>query len=99
MALGIPRGEMLRRMSSEELSGWMAFYRLEPFGGDTEYIGAAITASVVANTHLVKNQKPYEAKDFLPKFGKGEQGVNEQIQIAEMFTAGLGGQDLRREDD
>jgi hypothetical protein len=88
---------MLRRMSSQELTEWMAFYSLEPFGREIEMYGHAITASTIANVNRDKNSKPFKPGDFVPKFQLGEQGVNEQLQIAEMFTAALGGSDLRED--
>lgn len=98
MALGMPRGEMLMRMSSEEISEWMAFFQVEPFGVDVEMYGPAIVAATIANVNRSKNQKAYSPEDFMPKWQRlGDQGVNHQIQIAEMFTAALGGADLRDE--
>ena len=90
---------MLRRMSSAELTEWMAFYQVEPFGGDADYLGHAITASTIANVNRSKNQKPFTPADFLPKFEKQEQTTGEQLQIAAMFTSALGGQDLRNSED
>jgi hypothetical protein len=84
-------------MDSAELNEWMAFSLLEPFGGDAQYIGHAITAATVANGNRGKGKKPVEVKDFLPKFRKRQQTPGEQIQFAEMMTAALGGQDLREE--
>jgi hypothetical protein len=81
-------------MSSAELSEWMAFYAVEPFGGDTGYIGHAITASTIANANRGKG-KAFKPADFMPQFDKQPQGIGEQMMIAEMFTAGLGGKDLR----
>ena len=73
----------------------MIFYNLEPFGGDTEYLGHAITASTVANVNRQKGQKAYSAEDFMPKFKKQEQTTDEMIGIAAMFTAAAGGEDKR----
>ena len=97
MALGIPRDEMLRRMSSRELSEWMAFRSIEPFGGQAEYIGHAITAQTVANVNRKKGSKPHKIDDFIPKFEKQEQTVDQMLQIAQMMTIGMGGQDLRQD--
>ncbi len=88
-----------------ELTEWMAFSTLEPFGADADYIGHAITASTVANSTIsvVKSngsktaQKPFKTSDFMPKFEKQEQTTDHMLQVAEMFTAGLGGQDLRED--
>lgn len=83
---------MLRRMDSKELTEWIAFYSLEPFGGDTQYIGHAITAATVANANRGKG-KPHKIEEFMPKFGpKHQQTVEEQIQFAAMMTAALGGE-------
>jgi len=99
MALGLPRGEMLSRMSSAELVEWMGFYSLEPFGADAGYIGHAITASTVANVNRIKGQKVYKAEDFMPKFEKQTQSIDEMLQIAQMMTVGMGGKDNRMDAD
>lgn len=81
---------MLQRMSSAELTEWIAFYGLEPFGGDTEYIGHAITAATVANVNRGK-KKPAKVEDFMPKFEQQAQSIEQQVQIAAMFaSAGFG---------
>ncbi len=91
--------ELLSRISSKELSEWMAFAQHEPFGGDTIYIGNAIVAATVANVHRGKNQKAYDIQDFMPEFGeKKPQTVEEMLQFAHMMTIGLGGKDLREEE-
>lgn len=91
--------QLLDNTSSAELTEWMAYAQLEPFGGDADYIGHAITAVTVANVNRPKNRRPYKVEDFLPKFGKTEQTVDEQIQFAAMVTASMGGQDMRPEED
>lgn len=70
---------------------------LEPFGPEVERVSHAITASTIANVNRGKEDKPYKPEDFIPKFQRGDQGVNQQIQMAELWTAALGGQDLREE--
>ena len=93
----MPRDEMLSRMSSRELTEWIAFANIEPFGADADFLGHAITASTVANVNRPKNKKAYKADEFMPKFEKKQQTVDEMIQFAEMLTIGLGGQDKRGE--
>lgn len=73
----------------------MAFASIEPFGAQAEYLGHAITASTIANVNRTKNQKAYKVEDFLPVFEKQKQTPDQMLQIAEMFTVGLGGMDLR----
>jgi len=82
-------------MSSAELTEWMAFSQLEPFGSEADYIGHAITAATVANRHRNKGENVHETKEFMPTFKKKKQTVDQMIQIAEMLTIGLGGKDLR----
>lgn len=79
---------MLARMSSAELTEWMAFANIEPFGAESEYLGSAIVAATVANVNRnPKRGKAFEVKDFLPRFGASKQTVEEQLQIAAMLTA------------
>lgn len=89
---------MLSRMSSGELTEWQAYYALEPFGPDMAYVGSAITSSTLANIYRKRGSKAYTPVDFMPKFEKVEQTLEEQLQWAAMFTTALGGQDLRSEE-
>lgn len=92
----MPVGELLQRISSREITEWMAFWQLEPFGADMNFLGHAITSTTVANVNRQKGQTAYDVEDFMPNFeGKKDQSVDEMLQIAEMFTIGMGGQDLR----
>jgi len=86
---------MLSRMSSAELSEWIAFAGLEPFGYEMDLLGHAITSSTIANVNRQKGKKAYKPEDFMPKFTKKKQTTEEMIQFAEMFTIGLGGEDKR----
>ena len=92
--------ELLDRISGRELTEWMAFSQLEPFGSDAEYAGHAITAATIANVHGGKGQKAYTMDDFMPKFGpKKGQTVDEMLQVAQMLTIGMGGVDKGGEDE
>ena len=73
----------------------MAFYSIEPFGADTQYLGHAITASTIANVNRGKGKKAHEVSDFMPKFEKQRQSVDEMLQFAEMMTVAYGGKDNR----
>ena len=95
LALGMTVGELLQRMSSRELSEWMAFFSLEPWGTEVEDWRAAMIAATVANGYRdpKRRRKPYEPKDFMPKRGPlvvGEQTVEEQEAILRMFERLLG---------
>lgn len=73
----------------------MAFAKLEPFGSEASYIGHAITSQTVANVNRQKGVRAYKLRDFMPQFEKQEQSVGEMVQMAEMLTAALGGEDRR----
>lgn len=76
---------MLAKMSSLELSEWIAFNELEPFGSETQYLGHAITSTVIANVNRQKGKKAYVPEDFMPKFKK-PQTLEEQIMMARLLT-------------
>lgn len=91
--------ELLARIDSRELSEWMAYAALEPFGETRGDLRAGIVASVIANVHRGKGQKAFQPTDFLPEFGRPErqgQSVEDQVRIAELLTAAFGGTDKRR---
>ena len=74
----------------------MIFYNREPFGGDTQYLGHAITASTIANVNRGKGKKAFTADDFMPEFKENKpQSTEEMINFAAAMTAALGGQDNR----
>lgn len=82
--------ELQERMSSREFSEWQAFYAIEPFGWLADNWGHAQTASLIANTHLPKNAKPYKQEDFLPK-EKEMQTTDQMLQFAQAITIAMGG--------
>ena len=92
--------ELQNRMSSREITEWMAFGQLEPFGADAGFLGHAITSKTIADVNRGKGQKAYKVSDFMPKLGKKKkQTVEEMIQFAQVITVGLGGKDLREREE
>jgi hypothetical protein len=88
--------ELLARVSSKELTRWMIFSQLEPFGSEAYFLGHAVTASTFANANRKKGRKPFKLKDFMPTFGrKKEQSVKDMIGMAAHITQAMGGKDLR----
>ena len=88
--------ELLSRISSKEITEWIAFSALEPFGSDADYLGHAITASTIANVNRAKGKKATKPDDFMPKFErKKEQSVDDMVTFAKMMTTALGGEDKR----
>jgi len=95
----MPVGEMLGRMSSAELTEWMAFYQLEPFGPERGDLQAGIVAATVANVNRdpKKQKRAFEARDFMPSFEGGgggerrEKSPEELRRKWEMVVAAMGG--------
>lgn len=96
---------MLGRMDSRELSEWLAYYKLEPFGQDRQDAGPAIVAHTIANIHRPADSDPYPLSAFFPRIIDGddqpddnqEEHMNpqEQLSMVEMLNAAFGGTDLR----
>lgn len=57
---------MLSEITSRELSEWMAFASIEPFGYMAGLHGAGIVAATVANSNLKKGKRPFKPAEFLP---------------------------------
>ncbi|WP_254509890.1 phage tail assembly protein T [Anatilimnocola floriformis] len=56
--------ELLDRISSAELSEWMADYQFEPFGND--WLQTASICTLVGNIVGKKNGGTFKPQDFLP---------------------------------
>ena len=86
----MPVSELGRRMSSRELTEWMAFFRLEPWGAEVEDWRTGLIAATIANANRdpKKRRKPYEPQDFMPRRDsppQAEQDWQEQARILEMW--------------
>jgi len=69
--------ELLESMSSEELSMWMAYEVIEPFGETRADIRAGIIASTIANVNRGKSQTAFSPEDFMVKFDRSYLEVSE----------------------
>lgn len=56
-----------RRMPSSELTEWMAFYELEPFGPRRDNIHTGQIASLLYNANRRKNTPALTVSDFMLK--------------------------------
>lgn len=99
----MPVREMLQRIDSRELTEWMAYYELEPFGAMRGDLHAGIIASTIANTHRDPKQRkqPFEPGDFMPDFAGDRrpqpQSWQQQLQMVEALNRAFGGTDRRKE--
>lgn len=77
--------ELLFRIDSKELTEWMAFYSLEPWGTEPEDVRTGIIASTVANANRDPKKKAHKVKDFMPQWYKPEQTPEDHKRIIEMW--------------
>jgi len=66
LSLGLTVREMLNKMGSDELTEWMAFYQLEPFGDFRADYRSGVIASTFANAHRAQDASPFRVEDFMP---------------------------------
>lgn len=93
-------GELLGQISSRELSEWMVYYGMEPFGVERGDLQAGIVASTIANVHRdsKKQKKPFEPQDFMPDFeaaGQKKQGrtMDQLLAKVRQLNALFGGKE------
>lgn len=74
--------DLLRNISSKELTEWMAYSSIEPFGYESDYRMHALIASVIAevNRDRSKKKSPYTINDFMPKKEEEKQSVFQKLK-------------------
>lgn len=72
---------MLDRMPMPQLLEWVAYAQIEPFGEERADLRAGIVASTIANVHRRPGKPAYRATDFMPKFRRRAQTVEEMGAI------------------
>jgi hypothetical protein len=82
LALGRTVGELDETLSSTELTYWMAFYSIHPFGSERDNIHAALIASTIANANRGKNQPAFTADDFMLKTQEQKRKENTKSVLA-----------------
>lgn len=75
--LGVPNVDaMLGSLRGDQLTEWMAFAELEPFGEERADLRMAIeTASlgnIIFQVWTGKREAPFKVEDFMPRFEKPE---------------------------
>lgn len=84
--------EMLNCISSRELSEWMIFYGIEPFGFESDYLGHAQTSATLVNINKKKGSKQVTARDFFPKMESENEELHGAIGFASAITQMHGGE-------
>ena len=62
----MPVRELLARIGSDELTEWMAFYQLEPFGDLRADLRSGVISSTIANANRAKHSQAFTPEDFMP---------------------------------
>jgi hypothetical protein len=83
---GCTVSDAIARCDAEEFREWMAFYELDPWGGERGDLRTGIVASVIANVNRPSGSKPITPSDFMPEFGPRDEERKTQ-SLAEMKAA------------
>jgi|TARA_R110002020_G_scaffold155495_3_gene336584 hypothetical protein len=78
--------ELLARIDSKELSEWMAYYELNPFGTVRDDLQAGIIASTIANVNRGKSDKSFTPSDFMPYMDKPEQSEGDMQSVMDALA-------------
>lgn len=94
--MGVPVDHLLKSISARELTEWMAYYEVEPFGEARDDLRMGIICSTIANVNRGKGGRVFKPEDFIPKFNKPKQQTwQEQLRIVEMLNVAFRGEDRR----
>ena len=70
--MGIPIKRLLKEIDSRDITDYIAYYQIEPFGTEQDFLQAGIVASTVANVNRGKNTQPFKPQDFVPSSFKAK---------------------------
>lgn len=78
----MPVRELLARVGSDELTEWMAFYQLEPFGEVRADLRSGVVAATFANAHRTKDSRAFTPEDFMPFIERSAPQSNARLNVA-----------------
>lgn len=81
--------ELLATVDSAELTEWMAFAELEPFGGPADDYRAGLPAAAVVNVHRDGGQ-PVQPLDFIPWAPRPEPQALDDDALVDAFDRLVG---------
>ena len=73
--------EMLRRMSSRELSEWQAYFNLEPWGEERADLRAGMSTAPLLNLWIKKGKRRAKPSDWIMRFGPKEPQDPEEMAM------------------
>ena len=92
---------MLRDLTSRQISEWIAYYSIEPWGYWDEWLRNSRLCAVGSNPYRRHNARALDAQDFMPKpppqAAEKLQTVEEQVEQAKRITILMGGRIRKRE--
>lgn len=91
LALGCTVRQLLASIDSQELTHWLAYYRLEPWGEWRSDARAATICSVIANALRTRGPAVGPEKFMLKFEGDKRQTPEEMAERLATFTAMVGG--------
>jgi hypothetical protein len=78
----MPVRELLARVGSDELTEWMAFYQLEPFGEMRADLRSGVVAATFANAYRTKDARPFTPEDFMPYIERSAPKDDSRLNVA-----------------
>jgi hypothetical protein len=78
---------LLQSLDSKELTEWMAYEQIEPFGQSMENWRMAMICCTIANCHRGKNDKVFKVEDFMPSSEKHEQTWEDHLKLCKVLEA------------
>lgn len=92
--------EMLEKVSSKELTEWMLFYEIEPWGTYTDMYGPSMVASTLLNVHRDKKKRrePIKPSDIMPRWDDGDD-IEDSVMQVRQLNAMFGGVEKQNGDN
>ena len=79
---------LLDSLSSKQISEWVAFYSLEPFGNEWRQAGVIAATIAEAFRDAKKRPKPFTPDDFIPVKESPQKDSSQLLAMARMITSG-----------
>lgn len=74
---------MLKELTSAQVAEWIAYYNVEPWGYDNDWLQTGVVTSMIANVNRKKGAKAIMPEDVIPSKRK----VKKHQNIAEQRGA------------
>lgn len=88
----IPVAELLARVSSAELTDWIAYEEIAgPLGPERDDILNAILCATIANANRDRKTRKATPKDYLPTWDQAPQTADQQLAMLRQLNAKHGG--------